>query len=761
MLNTTARYVAPAPVPSMCIGSSSLPYCFLPACQVSEPISLHVIEAKVDRHAYASAAEFERDMMRLLSNACLANPVGSSAYGQAARLHQVYLELVSWPAHSTLEAIEAHMDAVAHLASLQPAPFSSVPVGPGEAAQHPLVLDGSLAPVAAELLPSSTADLLSHARLHNREKVVYDRVHFKGQTYRVGDWVHLFNPSDPSKPIVGQIFKVLQKASSGPESATPTGRPAPIRAGQYYVSVCWYHRPEETVHPVSRQFIPNEVFKTGLVVDHKVQDILERCYVMFYTRYIRGRPTSEVWDRETQQLYVSEFRYNDQTHQFNKIKSWNSCIPEELRGVEVPMDTFPKPVLPKRQPSPFLTGEAEGPGFLGPEPEDEPQRPSHAEHTPLGRKRPAMEPLEMLRPSKEASVTSSLLRRRHTTSPMSSLVPPAFMAGASMGLLPSPTSPQLMMPFLAGTTLSPTGLPPSPATELSNAGAHGLSLLSVPDIGLAQGKTRSNTMPSILSQPAVPVGWIGGEQTAAQNNLLAPEAACPSLALDEVAASPLLDLCPPAAPLSRPETASSEHIIPELTVDALTASPGSLADASSVSSPAGWEPVTPSPTLASGSPSAVRASVFGSLERLLSPSPSPWAVERDWQATRSVSQPGAGTAGNSGQLSTKVLRRPSFDASLTFLRQPYDVMPPPIPVADTTGASELTLDEGPLSDSDETVCSSAVDSRAGAAGKDHLAPSAGVPFSPLDKFFPLADEQDEPQPFSVLDRAFFPLGELA
>lgn len=39
-----------------------------------------------------------------------------------------------------------------------------------------------------------------------------ERVTHKGQTYRVGDYIHLVNPDDPRKPIVAQIFRVyIQK----------------------------------------------------------------------------------------------------------------------------------------------------------------------------------------------------------------------------------------------------------------------------------------------------------------------------------------------------------------------------------------------------------------------------------------------------------------------------------------------------------------------------------------------------------------------
>lgn len=39
------------------------------------------------------------------------------------------------------------------------------------------------------------------------------------------------------------------------------------RMGQLGVTVCWYYRPEQTIHPPHRQFWEGEVFKTSIVFD--------------------------------------------------------------------------------------------------------------------------------------------------------------------------------------------------------------------------------------------------------------------------------------------------------------------------------------------------------------------------------------------------------------------------------------------------------------------------------------------------------------
>lgn len=87
--------------------------------------------------------------------------------------------------------------------------------------------------------------------------------------------MHLINPDDAAKPIVGQIFKAF----------VPT-------KGQrsHHVTVCWYHRPEQTVHTPDRTFFDREVFKTSHLCDHPVEDILERVSAQFYVKWIRGKP---------------------------------------------------------------------------------------------------------------------------------------------------------------------------------------------------------------------------------------------------------------------------------------------------------------------------------------------------------------------------------------------------------------------------------------------------------------------------------------
>lgn len=104
------------------------------------------------------------------------------------------------------------------------------------------------------------------------------------------------------------------------------------------------------MHRFDKHFYEHEVFKTGQYRDHPVEDIVDRCFVMFVTRYHRGRPRYFPTDK---QIYVCDSRYNESKHTFNKIKTWTSCFPDEVRDKDYVMDLFQQPRKMKKQPSPI------------------------------------------------------------------------------------------------------------------------------------------------------------------------------------------------------------------------------------------------------------------------------------------------------------------------------------------------------------------------------------------------------------------------
>ncbi|POR35458.1 Chromatin structure-remodeling complex subunit RSC1 [Tolypocladium paradoxum] len=164
-------------------------------------------------------------------------------------------------------------------------------------------------------------------------KLPLAEIQYNGQTWRVGDWVHIRNPNDLAKPIVAQIFRTWQD-----------------RAGQRWINACWYYRPEQTVHRYEKHFFEHEVVKTGQYRDHQIGDVLDRCFVMFVTRFNKGRPRGFPPDKE---VYVCESRYNEEKFRFNKIKTWASCVPDEVRERDYEMDLFDVPRRMRKVPSPI------------------------------------------------------------------------------------------------------------------------------------------------------------------------------------------------------------------------------------------------------------------------------------------------------------------------------------------------------------------------------------------------------------------------
>jgi chromatin structure-remodeling complex subunit RSC1/2 len=160
-------------------------------------------------------------------------------------------------------------------------------------------------------------------------------IEHNGELWKVGDWVHINNANDTAKPIVAQIFRTYEDSE-----------------GQEWVNACWYYRPEQTVHHFEKNFYPMEVVKTGQYRDHPIDHVIDRCFVMFFTRFSKGRPRALAPGAK---VYVCEARYNEEKHKINKIKTWASCLPDEIRDQDYEMDMFADGPRPnKKVPSPLL-----------------------------------------------------------------------------------------------------------------------------------------------------------------------------------------------------------------------------------------------------------------------------------------------------------------------------------------------------------------------------------------------------------------------
>ncbi|CCJ28475.1 unnamed protein product [Pneumocystis jirovecii] len=255
--------------------------------KIKQSISLEDIRQKLKRREYKTLKSFLDDLDLLYNNIKLISPPGSHMYRDADYLQQVTHEVAS------IEASRRDIDFTGY----EKDPTSSV---------------GTLIKINRTPLP---------------------KIEIKGEALEIGDWVHLINHNDANKPIIAQIFSLWENLE-----------------GEKWISVCWYYRPEQTVHRADRIFYENEVMKTGQYRDHQINDIIDKCFVMFITKYIRGRPK----DAGNKLIYVCESRYDEETKMFNKIKSWRACIPDEIRNKEYDMYYFERQQQPKKVLSPIL-----------------------------------------------------------------------------------------------------------------------------------------------------------------------------------------------------------------------------------------------------------------------------------------------------------------------------------------------------------------------------------------------------------------------
>lgn len=245
--------------------------------EIANPLALDSVRKNIKRRKYTSVDEFLKDINLIFDNALQFNPPDSLIYGDAKHLQQV------------------------------------------------------TAQVAEEELKKSDSAYADPDSSSKHVRVPLDQVQHRGETYKVGDWVHISNPNDPAKPIIGQIFRIWQAD------------------GKVWVNACWYYRPEQTVHKYDKLFYENEVVKSGQYRDHTIDEILEKCFVMFITKYQRGRPTG-IGNRS---VYCCESRYNENEKSFNKIRTWKACIPDEVRAGDYPMDLFERPQQLRRLVSPI------------------------------------------------------------------------------------------------------------------------------------------------------------------------------------------------------------------------------------------------------------------------------------------------------------------------------------------------------------------------------------------------------------------------
>lgn len=284
-------------------------------------------------------------------------------YSHVQRLYQALtstFEAPNVPEHPTLPGLPA--PSLTH--------YSYVPAGPGLAKPTP---DSGR--------NNYPAYEFTGLRIVTKDRIPTSEARWKGIGWKTGDYVHLINPDDPARPLVGQIFRSFIHAKSvnlyvslalcqhhltfysidnrGPK--------------QHWITVCWYYRPEQTWHNPMQMFYDREVCKTGTMVEHPVEDIIERVGCQFYTKVSlltrshrvpnlsrgmfsmleeglkeengtqAGRFVSIVRCQSLEALLITmhngtdicNSRYNEDRrgdgergNHFVKIKNWGSCVPE-------------------------------------------------------------------------------------------------------------------------------------------------------------------------------------------------------------------------------------------------------------------------------------------------------------------------------------------------------------------------------------------------------------------------------------------------
>lgn len=155
----------------------------------------------------------------------------------------------------------------------------------------------------------------------------------RGERWRTGDWVCITNPNDVTKPTVAQIFRTWLDAQN-----------------LGWVNVCWYYRPDQTVHRSTKTWYDNEVVKTSQFRNHRVDELVDRCFVMSVQRYPVGRPRGLPKDKA---VYVCRWRYNEDKHRFSSIKNWTICLPDEIRDKDYEMEMFDVPIMMRKVNSPI------------------------------------------------------------------------------------------------------------------------------------------------------------------------------------------------------------------------------------------------------------------------------------------------------------------------------------------------------------------------------------------------------------------------
>lgn len=309
-----------------------LPYLSYPSA-TGTPFNQILMNARNGRYMLR---EFDMEMAKLFEKARRVFDGRATEYGKVLTLQRLYNALTApFPLKLPIPMPSATL-------------FASLPTGPGN--PRTMTVQEAHEAVRAGAAPEVANQGITTYRISSKERIFTEEARHKGVSYRAGEYVHLINPDDASKPIVGQIFKTFI-----PTQGYPT----------HHVTVCWLFRPEQTVHMAEQSFFENEVFKSVYFCDHPIEDVIEKVAVQPWDSAARGRPSPQVWHPGFP-LYVARSRYIDKAHFFMEVKRWTALQPE-ASGL---LHYFTNVVPFKRQitlpivKSPFTLG-VKGPGSIG------------------------------------------------------------------------------------------------------------------------------------------------------------------------------------------------------------------------------------------------------------------------------------------------------------------------------------------------------------------------------------------------------------
>ncbi|KAG0298225.1 hypothetical protein BGZ98_000277, partial [Dissophora globulifera] len=246
--------------------------------EIAQPIALDGIKKKINSGAYKSLENFEEDFTLMFDNAKQYNAEGSDVYLDAEELQELFWKEIGKDSKGQMKN-----------------------------------------------KPSR-----KHAK-HLNEVVQ------QGVTYKVGDFVHLRNNQDPSKPIIALIFSLWQEDN-----------------GQTGLDATWFLRPDQIVHPYASRFYPSEVLKAS-GHEHLVSEIQDKCFVLYTRDYIRGRPAE--W-KHGQGIYLCEQRYSETYKSVAKIKNWASCFPPGHKPSDMKLNLYPEPLVIKKLPGMSMVDKA-------------------------------------------------------------------------------------------------------------------------------------------------------------------------------------------------------------------------------------------------------------------------------------------------------------------------------------------------------------------------------------------------------------------